>query len=420
MFKFNFDVHEISDDPVGASVSDGDVSAPDASHADSHMWQDQSPENRSREISIQDLLSALPQTFSFSPLAVPLASKRNVVIARRDLFDARFQVITSDEAVERGEGRSDLDFLDAPSDLVPGVYEGGLKTWECSLDLVDCLDGIYGTTVAQRLRGKRLLELGCGTAIPSLYLLQRIFAAEPSQDAKVHVHLQDYNDLVLRLVTLPNVILAWYMTPASSAFRTNTSATVHDNTNDLDVEPEPLPPVDPTEPGELPVTPALTAAFLESLREYGVQLKFFSGSWSTFDIKKAGGPYDVVLTSETIYRMDSLPSLVDLMQRATAVPRHGSRDGTFSLADSTSRLSLTDKVSLPHLAGEPYLCLVAAKLVYFGVGGGVKEFIQAVEHPDTTSDGNGMARKPRGVVRTVWERVHGVKRSVMQVVWNTA
>ena len=34
-----------------------------------------------------------------------------------------------------------LDFLDAPSDLVvPGVYEGGLiKTWECSLDLVEHL-----------------------------------------------------------------------------------------------------------------------------------------------------------------------------------------------------------------------------------------------------------------------------------------
>lgn len=160
-----------------------------------------------------------------------LASKRDVVLARRDLFDAKFQLIASDEGTEAANGRSDVDFLDAPSDLVPWVYEGGLKTWECSLDLVDCLDTIYGTGIASNLRQKRILEarsrlrpyaadqilsrfyaatqLGCGTAIPSLYLLSTIFAAEPSAESNIHIHLQDYNDLVLRLVTLPNVILAW-------------------------------------------------------------------------------------------------------------------------------------------------------------------------------------------------------------------
>ena len=104
-------------------------------------------------------LAALPHTFSFSPLAVPLVSKRTVVLARRDLFDARFQLIASDEDAKTTDGKSDLDFLDAPSDLVPGVYEGGLKTWECSLDLVDCLDSIYGTEIARYLKGKRVLEV---------------------------------------------------------------------------------------------------------------------------------------------------------------------------------------------------------------------------------------------------------------------
>lgn len=51
-----------------------------------------------------------------------------------------------------------LSFLDAPSDLVPGVYEGGLKTWECSLDLADCLDGILNADV-QQLKGTRTLEV---------------------------------------------------------------------------------------------------------------------------------------------------------------------------------------------------------------------------------------------------------------------
>ena len=70
----------------------------------------------------------------------------------------RTGVATEDDAQTKN-GRSDIDFLDAPSDLVPGVYEGGLKTWECSLDLVDCLDTIYGPGIARDLKGKRILEV---------------------------------------------------------------------------------------------------------------------------------------------------------------------------------------------------------------------------------------------------------------------
>ena len=49
-----------------------------------------------------------------------------------------------------------LDFLDAPSDLVPGVYEGGLKTWECSLDLVEHLHDLQSSL---SFAGKRVLEV---------------------------------------------------------------------------------------------------------------------------------------------------------------------------------------------------------------------------------------------------------------------
>ena len=184
---------------------------------------------------------------SYSPLSIPIANgKRSLTLARRDLFDARFQLISSDEP---GNGDADVDetkntvskdsaagpvedalsFLDAPSDLVPGVYEGGLKTWECSLDLVDCLDEILSGET-QNLRGKRILEVrfvlrplfvqrlkcnhhksiqvGCGTAVPSIYLLSQLFSSS-EEGQNFEIHLQDYNDLVLRLVTLPNVILTW-------------------------------------------------------------------------------------------------------------------------------------------------------------------------------------------------------------------
>jgi protein-histidine N-methyltransferase len=53
-----------------------------------------------------------------------------------------------------------LDFIDTTSDLIPGVYEGGLKTWECSIDLACYLDEITRTE-SMDIRGKRILEVRC-------------------------------------------------------------------------------------------------------------------------------------------------------------------------------------------------------------------------------------------------------------------
>lgn len=49
------------------------------------------------------------------------------------------------------------------SDLVSGVYEGGLKIWECSLDLVD-----YISANALEFKDKSVLELGCGQGLPGV------------------------------------------------------------------------------------------------------------------------------------------------------------------------------------------------------------------------------------------------------------
>ena len=72
---------------------------------------------------------------------------------RRDLFDARFQLLA--------QGRDEqATLVDAPADLVPGVYEGGLKTWECALDLAAYLDrDVFDAQAGQRVRGLRVLEV---------------------------------------------------------------------------------------------------------------------------------------------------------------------------------------------------------------------------------------------------------------------
>lgn len=53
----------------------------------------------------------------------------------------------------------DLQYVEAPSDLVPGVYEGGLKTWECSVDLAGYVQELINAHPAEFLRRRRILEV---------------------------------------------------------------------------------------------------------------------------------------------------------------------------------------------------------------------------------------------------------------------
>ena len=57
-------------------------------------------------------------------------------------------------------------------------------------------------------------------------------------------------------------------------------------------------------------------------------------------------------------------------------------------------------------------CLVAAKLVYFGVGGGVSEFTRAIESGVPTDSG-----RQKGEVQMIWRKEEGVKRVIMTVHW---
>ena len=130
---------------------------------------------------------------------------------------------------------------------------------------------------------------------------------------------------------------------------------------------------------ELHITPQLLQAFETSLRDYRLHLRFFSGAWDTFDLQRTGGSYNFVLTSETIYHASSLPSLVRVMRDACS-------------------------------GGHAYLCLVAGKTVYFGVGGGIAELVRCV---GSMTDERGNS----GQVETVWEKETGVSRKVLRVWW---
>jgi len=151
--------------------------------------------------------------------------------------------------------------------------------------------------------------------MPSLYILHQLFSSSNDQATtpSTQIHLQDYNTSVLELVTLPNVLLTWYASPLSIPYRSSM--------NDSEIAPT----LDITSPGELPITRKLKTAFISSLVALNITIRFFSGSWNTFNPTGTIGSdrYNMILTSETIYQMDSLESLVDLMQAACIGEKKG-------------------------------------------------------------------------------------------------
>ena len=322
-FAFEFDESQL--DPEYVSPSDAPVASAATRGASAGASV---PQAAFAEASLSDLLSGLPPRLSYSSLVVP--GREGTVLLRRDLFDARFQMILDDE---------EQDGVGADSDLVPGVYEGGLKTWECALDLVSTLPGADSCS---RLAGKTIVELGCGTALPSAYLLQTLLST--STDAVTSMHLCDYNLQVLRLVTLPNLILAWYNSPASAAYRTSDATLAARADEDAQLRARGQAHLashstPATGSHELVLDDHLLDAFSASLTHHGIHLHFYSGSWASLSLPTA----DLVLTAETIYSLDSLPILVDALHR----------------------------LSKP---GNTTTCLAAAKILYFGVGGGVHAF----------------------------------------------
>lgn len=151
---------------------------------------------------------------------------KDASIPRRDLFDVRFQLISSDEEEPTNEQAGELAFVDAPSDLVPGVYEGGLKTWECSIDLagyiVEALTTPGGSPPSRFLEVRRVLcsingpvrlstlfptvKIGCGTALPSLAVLYDRFHRPKEVTEETTIYFQDFNKSALELV-------CWFLCP---------------------------------------------------------------------------------------------------------------------------------------------------------------------------------------------------------------
>lgn len=133
------------------------------------------------------------------------------------------------------------------------------------------------------------------------------------------------------------------------------------------------------------MTPDLIAAFQRNLATYHITPRFFAGDWTEFP-PTPEAPYDLVLASETIYAPSTQDSFMACLQRLVhPTPAPG-----------------PDARLLP-LPGNSTV-LVAAKVIYFGVGGSVATFTSSV-------------KRSSGWVSPVLEMNEGVGRVVLAVGW---
>ena len=149
----------------------------------------------------------------------------------------------------------------------------------------------------------------------------------------IHLTVADYNLSVLENATLPNLLLTWYFVRSKAV-------------------PQPA--------GDIEITPALLSRFVQDLSDRAISIRGISGAWGEaftdvleqFPNYQGQSPVETVfLASETIYSPDSIPIFAQVLVKA---------------------LKFSEET---HGHG---IAFVAAKKIYFGVGGGVDEFLNVL------------------------------------------
>jgi protein-histidine N-methyltransferase len=136
--------------------------------------------------------------------------------------------------------------------------------------------------------------------------------------------LADYNDTVLRLVTLPNFILTWAANTQYADF--------------------PTPDLDQSSTGDFDLNPEVLQRFTAEMKCKDIHFHFLSGPWSPAlaDLIPSSGVEmgTVILAAETIYSPESTEAFVELL------------------------CTVLKRVKMSK-------AMIGAKRMYFGVGGSV-------------------------------------------------
>ncbi|UKZ78056.1 hypothetical protein TrVFT333_005790 [Trichoderma virens FT-333] len=259
---------------------------------------------------LSDFLSQLPSKLAYDLLDIDVAddgaSETRLRLPRRELWDVRVQLMAEDDEVVDGEDRVDDGGL-GKHDVKTGIYEGGFKSWESSIDLVKVLAARDELTAAQQASSLRVIEDP---------VLQDAFSIE----------------------------------------------------------------------GELELSPSIVQAFEQFLSSSGIDLSFISGAWSPEFISCL---YDLPAFST------GLPAPTTLMVGAETIY------SPFALQAFTQTIFTI--LEQERGSGATAAAYVAAKRLYFGVGGSLDDFIEA-------------ARSKGATVSELREESEGVRRGVVHCI----
>ncbi|KAL1497765.1 hypothetical protein ABEB36_008667 [Hypothenemus hampei] len=173
MFKFNF----------GDNIDEKEETP--SSKVTTHVWlkSEQIEPATENDAILKDIISNCEEnTFQYKSQVLKYFSTVDILNILR----------TSDEC----SLKNNLSVLDADndhSDLQTAIYEGGLKIWECTYDLLQ-----YIVNNNLNLKNKQTLDLGCGSGLIGILSLV---------ENASFCTFQDYNAEILKYITIPNVIL---------------------------------------------------------------------------------------------------------------------------------------------------------------------------------------------------------------------
>lgn len=106
---------------------------------------------------LSQMLAAMPSKIAYSLLEVTLEDGSIVQLPRRELWDVRVQLMAEEEENPEHGVNADGSGL-GTHDVKTGVYEGGFKSWESSVDLVKVLASQGKASAAQQLP-MRIIEV---------------------------------------------------------------------------------------------------------------------------------------------------------------------------------------------------------------------------------------------------------------------
>jgi protein-histidine N-methyltransferase len=86
---------------------------------------------------LYDMLARLPSKIAYRTLEVRLDSGEILSLPQRELWDVRAQIMAEDDP--SGSSAEEADPGLGKHDVKSGIYEGGFKSWESSVDLVKAI-----------------------------------------------------------------------------------------------------------------------------------------------------------------------------------------------------------------------------------------------------------------------------------------